>query len=131
MNNGSGQHWQRQIRMHQAYRMTSRSLEHCAVVIGRKVLYCVCRYQSTIKPYPNGRGFAYIKRDDGGEDVFVLVRDLPVDGNQPGCQSVESTLVESYDKKKSGIQSERSAFAASTTEPTTRPHSVSCCGCVG
>ena len=63
-------------------------------------IYCgMPRYQGTIKPYPNGRGFAYIKRDDGGEDVFVLVRDLPVDGIQPGCR-VEFTLVECFDKKK-------------------------------
>lgn len=56
-------------------------------------------YQGTIKPYPEGRHFAYIKRDDGGEDVYVDVRDLPRNCLQPGSR-VEFALKKSYDKKK-------------------------------
>lgn len=56
-------------------------------------------YRGTIKPYPEGRPFAHIKRDDGGEDVFVLVRDLPEDCRRPGSR-VEFALKRSYDKKK-------------------------------
>lgn len=56
-------------------------------------------YRGTVKPYPEGRHFAFIKRDDGGEDVYVLVRDLPRNCNQPGSR-VEFTLKASFDKKK-------------------------------
>jgi len=56
-------------------------------------------YRGTIKPYPEGRHFAYIKRDDGGEDVYVAVRDLPRNCIQPGS-GVEFALKKSYDKKK-------------------------------
>jgi len=56
-------------------------------------------YRGTIKPYPEGRPFAYIKRDDGGEDVYVAVRDLPRNCIQPGSR-VEFALKKSYDKKK-------------------------------
>jgi tetratricopeptide (TPR) repeat protein len=56
-------------------------------------------YQGMIKPYPEGRHFAYIKRDDGGEDVYVVVRDLPRNCNQPGNR-VEFSLKTSYDRKK-------------------------------
>lgn len=56
-------------------------------------------YRGTIKPYPEGRHFAYIKRDDGGEDVYVAVRDLPRNCIQPGSR-VEFALRKSYDKKK-------------------------------
>ncbi len=56
-------------------------------------------YRGTIKPYPEGRHFAYIKRDDGDEDVYVAVRDLPRNCIQPGSR-VEFALKKSYDKKK-------------------------------
>ncbi len=56
-------------------------------------------YRGTIKSYPEGRHFAYIKRDDGGEDVYVAVRDLPKGCNQPGSR-VEFALKKGYDKKK-------------------------------
>ncbi len=56
-------------------------------------------YRGTVEPYPEGRHFAYIKRDDGGEDVYVVVRDLPRNCNQPGNR-VEFVLKTSYDKKK-------------------------------
>lgn len=56
-------------------------------------------YQGTIMPYPEGRLFAYIKRDDGGEDVYVSVRDLPKRCIQPGSR-VEFALKKSFDKKK-------------------------------
>jgi tetratricopeptide (TPR) repeat protein len=56
-------------------------------------------HRGTVKPYPQDRRFAYIKRDDGGEDVYVVVRDLPRNCNQPGSR-VEFALKASYDKKK-------------------------------
>ena len=56
-------------------------------------------YRGTVKPYPQGRHFAFIKRDDGDEDVYVAVRDLPRHCNQPGSR-VEFVLKMSYDKKK-------------------------------
>ena len=56
-------------------------------------------YRGTVKPYPEGRHFAFIKRDDSGEDVYVTVRDLPRNCNQPGSR-VEFVLKMSYDKKK-------------------------------
>ena len=56
-------------------------------------------FRGTVKPYPEGRHFAYIKRDDGGEDVYVLVRDLPRNCNQPYSR-VEFALKKGYDKKK-------------------------------
>ena len=56
-------------------------------------------YRGTVQPYPEGRHFAYIQRDDGGEDVYVIVRDLPRDCRQPGSR-VEFVLKTSYDKKK-------------------------------
>ena len=56
-------------------------------------------YRGTVKPYPKGRYFAFIRRDDGGEDVYVAVRDLPGNCNQPGSR-VKFALRMSYDKKK-------------------------------
>jgi tetratricopeptide (TPR) repeat protein len=56
-------------------------------------------YRGTVKPYPEGRHFAYIKRDDGGEDVYVIVRDLPRNCSEPGSR-VEFALKTSFDKKK-------------------------------
>lgn len=56
-------------------------------------------YRGTVKPYPEGRHFAYIKRDDSGEDVYVIVRDLPRNCSQPSSR-VEFALKMSYDKKK-------------------------------
>jgi tetratricopeptide (TPR) repeat protein len=63
-------------------------------------------YRGIIKPYPEGRHFTYIKRDDGGEDVYVAVRELPKDCLQPGTH-VEFALKKAYDKKK-----ERESFQA-------------------
>lgn len=56
-------------------------------------------YRGTIKSYPKGRHFAYIQRDDGGEDVYVAVDDLPKNCVQPGSR-IEFALKRSYDKKK-------------------------------
>jgi tetratricopeptide (TPR) repeat protein len=56
-------------------------------------------YRGTVQQYPEGRAFAYIKRDDGGDDVFVLIRDLPKECRQPGSR-VEFALKASFDKKK-------------------------------
>jgi tetratricopeptide (TPR) repeat protein len=56
-------------------------------------------YRGTVKPYPEGRHFAYIKRDEDGEDVYVIVRNLPRNCSQPGSR-VEFALKMSYDKKK-------------------------------
>ncbi len=56
-------------------------------------------YRGTVKFYPEGRHFAYIKRDDGGEDVYVLVRNLPRNCSEPGSR-VEFALKTSFDKKK-------------------------------
>ena len=56
-------------------------------------------YRGTIKPYPEGRPFTFIKRDDGGEEVYVAVRDLPKNCGQPGSR-VEFTLKKGYDQKR-------------------------------
>ena len=56
-------------------------------------------YSGTVKDYPEGRHFAFIKRDDGGEDVYVIVRDLPRNCNRSDSR-VEFTLKTSYDQKK-------------------------------
>lgn len=56
-------------------------------------------HRGVVKLYPEDRHFAYIKRDDDGDDVYVLVRDLPRRCNQPGSH-VEFALKTSYDKKK-------------------------------
>ena len=53
-------------------------------------------YRGTIKPYPEGRHFAFIKRDDGDEDVYVAIRDLPKNCIQPGSR-VEFAIKKSYD----------------------------------
>ncbi len=56
-------------------------------------------YRGVLKPYPEGRTYAYILRDDGGEDVFVLVRNLPKSCRKPGSW-VEFALRSSFDLKK-------------------------------
>lgn len=56
-------------------------------------------YSGTVLPYPEGRAFTYIKRDDGGGDVFVLVRDLPPESQHPGSR-VKFALAKSFDRKK-------------------------------
>jgi tetratricopeptide (TPR) repeat protein len=52
-----------------------------------------------VKPYPPGRHFCYIQRDDGSGDVYALVQDLPQECRQPGSR-VEFALKSSFDKKK-------------------------------
>lgn len=56
-------------------------------------------YRGTVKPYPEGRHFCYIRRDDGGGDVYALVQEMPKECRKPGTQ-VEFALKDTYDKKK-------------------------------
>jgi len=56
-------------------------------------------HRGTVKPYPQDRAFTFIQRDDGAEDVFVLVQDLPENCRKPGSR-VEFALVSSFDRKK-------------------------------
>lgn len=56
------------------------------------------RIRGTIKSVPSDRGFTFIRREDGGEDVFVLIRDLP--RNVQAGEVVEFTLHKSFDQKK-------------------------------
>ncbi len=64
-------------------------------------------WKGTVKDYPEGRPFAFIQRDDGGEDVYVKVKDLPMDCRKPGSR-VEFVLERSFDSKKG-----RESFRAS------------------
>jgi tetratricopeptide (TPR) repeat protein len=56
-------------------------------------------YQGTVKPYPPARLFTFIQRDDGAEDVYVLIKDLPESCREPGSR-VEFALTTGFDKKK-------------------------------
>ncbi|GIW95117.1 MAG: hypothetical protein KatS3mg110_3158 [Pirellulaceae bacterium] len=56
-------------------------------------------YRGTVKPFPEGRAFCYIRRDDGQGDVYALVSDLPREARRPGSR-VEFALKASFDKKK-------------------------------
>lgn len=56
-------------------------------------------FRGTVAAYPEGRSFTYIRRDDTGEDVFALVKDLPVACRRPGSR-VEFAIQASYDRKK-------------------------------
>lgn len=67
----------------------------------------------TVKPYPEGRQFTYIQREDGGDDVFVLVKDLPLTCRRGGSR-VEFALKTSYDRKK-----ERESVQATHVRPLT------------
>lgn len=55
--------------------------------------------RGTLKDYPPDRKYSFIKRDDEGEDVFVLVKDLPKNCTKPGSR-VEFTLEKRFDEKK-------------------------------
>ena len=70
------------------------SFSPCADDTKRMAEPQVCSF---IKVQSN-RYYTYIERDDGAEDVFALVRDLP------GCTAPKSrvafTLQASYDRKK-------------------------------
>lgn len=56
-------------------------------------------YTGTVKEAPEQRKFTYIQPDGGGEDVFVLVRDLPRDCQAKGCR-VRYALEKTFDRKK-------------------------------
>ncbi len=52
-----------------------------------------------LKPLIPGKPFAFIKRDDGKEDVFVLLRNMPRKCAQEGAR-IEFILEKSFDRKK-------------------------------
>lgn len=56
-------------------------------------------YAGTVKEASEQRKFTYIQPDGGGEDVFVLVRDLPRDCQTKGCR-VRYALEKTFDRKK-------------------------------
>ncbi len=56
-------------------------------------------YKGTVKPFPQGRPFCYIRRDDGQGDVYALVADLPGESRRPGSR-VEFAIITAFDKKK-------------------------------
>lgn len=72
-------------------------------------------YTGTVKPYPEGRLFTYIRRNDGGDDVYVLVRDLPPACREPGSQ-VGFALMASFDRKK-GRESVRAVHVRMKKRP--------------
>jgi len=56
-------------------------------------------YAGTVKDYPEGRFFTYIRRDDGAGDVYAVVADMPAECRRPGSQ-VEFAIAASFDRKK-------------------------------
>lgn len=63
------------------------------------------RYYGQVKTVHKNKRFAFIQPDNGGEDIFILLRDLPRSCAQPGMR-VEFSLEPSFDQKK-GRQSVR------------------------
>ncbi|HET7089043.1 MAG TPA: tetratricopeptide repeat protein [Anaerolineae bacterium] len=57
------------------------------------------RSQGTIRSISENKKFTFIRRDDGEEDVFVLVRDLPRECARAGAR-VDFALKKSFDRKK-------------------------------
>ncbi len=55
--------------------------------------------RGTLGVINSNRPFAFIKRDDGGENVFVLIRDIPKKCAHEGAR-LEFTLKNSFDRKK-------------------------------
>lgn len=55
--------------------------------------------KGTLAAIDPAKAFAFIKRDDGGENVFVIVRDIPMKCAHEGAR-LEFTLKKSFDKKK-------------------------------
>ena len=55
--------------------------------------------KGTLKPITPGKSFAFIKRDDGEEDVFVLLRNVPRKCAQEGSR-LEFVVEKSFDRKK-------------------------------
>lgn len=55
--------------------------------------------RGTLKPIDPTKPFAFIKRDDGKEDVFVLLRDVPREFSHEGAR-LEFVLEKSFDQKK-------------------------------
>ena len=55
--------------------------------------------KGTLGPIRPDKPFSFIRRDDGGENVFVIIRDIPRRCAQEGAR-LEFTLKKSFDKKK-------------------------------
>ena len=55
--------------------------------------------KGTLKPFDSNKPFAFIKRDDGKEDIFVLLRNLPRNCTKDGAR-LEFILEKSFDQKK-------------------------------
>jgi len=55
--------------------------------------------KGTLKPIDSTKPFAFIKRDDGKEDVFVLLRNIPRNCTKDGAR-LEFVLEKSFDQKK-------------------------------
>jgi len=55
--------------------------------------------KGTLKPFDPNKSFAFIKPDDGKEDIFVLLRDIPRNCAKEGAR-LEFILEKSFDQKK-------------------------------